>query len=73
MHRISCRNQEIRAAIRTLVPAEHRKPPADAAQHPIGRFAEPEEIANVIVFLAGSRAPFAVGANCMVSGGDTCI
>lgn len=46
---------------------------AKAAQHPIGRFAEPEEIANVIVFLAGSRASFVVGANYMVDGGYTCI
>ncbi len=37
--------------------------------HPIGRSARPEEIADVIVFLAGAQASFMTGAVVMVDGG----
>jgi NAD(P)-dependent dehydrogenase (short-subunit alcohol dehydrogenase family) len=39
--------------------------------HPIGRSARPEEIADVIVFLASPRASFMTGAVVMVDGGYT--
>ena len=39
--------------------------------HPIGRSARPEEIAQVIVFLAASAASFITGAVVMVDGGYT--
>ena len=39
--------------------------------HPIGRSARPEEIAEVIVFLAAAKASFMTGAVVMVDGGYT--
>jgi NAD(P)-dependent dehydrogenase (short-subunit alcohol dehydrogenase family) len=41
------------------------------AHHPIGRSAKPEEIADVIVFLASPRSSFMTGAIVMVDGGYT--
>ena len=49
--------------------------PAFLARHgeaaPIGRAAQPEEIAEVVAFLASERASFMVGAVVMVDGGMT--
>ncbi|WP_212630198.1 SDR family oxidoreductase [Pseudomonas sp. KB-10] len=49
--------------------------PAFLAQHgesaPIGRAAQPQEIAEVVAFLASERASFMVGAVVMVDGGMT--
>jgi meso-butanediol dehydrogenase/(S,S)-butanediol dehydrogenase/diacetyl reductase len=42
-------------------------------QHPLGRPAEPEEIADVIAFLASPRAGYVTGATVMVDGGTTAI
>ncbi|HAH79524.1 MAG TPA: short-chain dehydrogenase [Ruminococcaceae bacterium] len=41
------------------------------ALHPIGRFAEPVEIANAILFLASDLASYVVGSNLVVDGGYT--
>jgi NAD(P)-dependent dehydrogenase (short-subunit alcohol dehydrogenase family) len=40
-----------------------------AASHPIGRVAQPHEVADVIVFLASSLASFVTGADIRVDGG----
>jgi NAD(P)-dependent dehydrogenase (short-subunit alcohol dehydrogenase family) len=42
-------------------------------QHPLGRPAQPEEIADVIAFLASPAAAYVAGATVMVDGGTTVV
>ncbi|HKO26081.1 MAG TPA: SDR family oxidoreductase, partial [Solirubrobacteraceae bacterium] len=42
-----------------------------AASHPLGRLARPEEIAEVIAFLASPRSSIITGAILMTDGGFT--
>lgn len=51
--------------------AERDDPQAFADKHPIGRFAEPEEIAGTAAFLLSDEASFFVGSAVVVDGGFT--
>lgn len=42
-----------------------------AAQHPIGRFAEPAEIAESVLWLLSERSSFVTGSSVFVDGGQT--
>lgn len=44
---------------------------AIAAQHPIGRFAEPEEVAEAVLWLLSGKASFSTGSALFVDGGQT--
>ena len=61
----------------TLTPMMLNMEQQDAAEFtklfPIGRLAQPEEIANVILFLCGDEASFMVGSTVLVDGGFTCV
>ena len=37
--------------------------------HPIGRLGKPEEVANVVLFLASDKASFVNGTSVLVDGG----
>ena len=39
------------------------------SMHPIGRIADPEEIANAVVWLLSDKASFVVGHTLLVDGG----
>jgi len=45
--------------------------PEDHAQHPAGRVGTPEDVANLVVWLAGDEARFVTGAEIVVDGGMT--
>jgi NAD(P)-dependent dehydrogenase (short-subunit alcohol dehydrogenase family) len=42
-----------------------------AAQHPIGRFAQPEDVAEAVLWLLSDRASFSAGTALFVDGGQT--
>jgi NAD(P)-dependent dehydrogenase (short-subunit alcohol dehydrogenase family) len=44
-----------------------------AALHPIGRLANPEEIAEAVIWLCSDKASFAIGLNLVVDGGYTIV
>jgi NAD(P)-dependent dehydrogenase (short-subunit alcohol dehydrogenase family) len=53
-----------------LSPEERPAAEAEVASaQPLGRFAKPEEIARVALFLAGDQASFITGATLVVDGG----
>jgi NAD(P)-dependent dehydrogenase (short-subunit alcohol dehydrogenase family) len=54
-----------------MVPDSRQTLASFGPQHPIGRSARPEEIAEVITFLASARSSFMTGAVVMVDGGFT--
>jgi NAD(P)-dependent dehydrogenase (short-subunit alcohol dehydrogenase family) len=41
------------------------------AQHPLGRFARPEEIAQAAAWLCSDRASYVTGHDLMIDGGYT--
>ena len=63
----------------TLTPllAEHLKHPGVEAEirakHPIGRWAEPEEMVNVVLFLLSDHASFIVGQAIVADGGQSIL
>jgi NAD(P)-dependent dehydrogenase (short-subunit alcohol dehydrogenase family) len=40
--------------------------------HPLGRFGQPEDIANAFLYLASDEAGWVTGATLVVDGGLTC-
>jgi len=44
---------------------------ADAAQHPVGRVGNPQDIAQLVLFLCSEKASFITGQNICVDGGMT--
>jgi NAD(P)-dependent dehydrogenase (short-subunit alcohol dehydrogenase family) len=44
-----------------------------AKQHSLKRIGTPQEIANLVVFLASDLCPFLTGANLVADGGYTAI
>jgi NAD(P)-dependent dehydrogenase (short-subunit alcohol dehydrogenase family) len=61
--------------IRTPMTAETQRERADhiTARTPLGRFGEPEEIAEMVVWLCSDRASYVTGAAYAVDGGWTAI
>lgn len=59
--------------MREIVPDSRATLASYGNVHPIGRVAQPEEIADVIVYLASPRASFITGAVVMADGGYTAV
>lgn len=51
------------------IDANRTTPDNFKARHPIGRYADPDEIAAVVAFLSSAESSFMVGATVMVDGG----
>ena len=60
----------------TAMPRQHRSEESmrqRGSQTPLGRIAEPEDIANAVAFLAGDAAAYITGQTMLVNGGDLMI
>lgn len=57
----------------TKMTLPHEEQERLAAQVPLGRFADPEEIARVVLFLASRENSYLTGQNIVVDGGFTCV
>ncbi len=60
----------------TAMPRQHRSEESmrqRGAQVPLGRIAEPEDIANTVAFLASDAAAYITGQTMLVNGGDLMI
>ena len=60
----------------TAMPRQHRSEESmmeRATKVPLGRLAEPQDIANTVVFLAGDAASYITGQSMLVTGGDLMI
>ena len=54
-----------------IAPPHQALTPSDHAQHPAGRVGRPEDVASMVVFLAGAASGFITGAEFVVDGGMT--
>ena len=59
----------VKTPLNDQIPEEHLK--TIASLHPMGRLAEPEEIAKAVLFLASDDASFITGSSLVVDGGYT--
>ncbi|HKV00825.1 MAG TPA: SDR family oxidoreductase, partial [Ktedonobacteraceae bacterium] len=59
----------VETELSTMIPAEHRQ--RLAAMTPLGRIAQPEDIAHVIAFFASDDSGFMTGTYVPVNGGLT--
>lgn len=60
----------------TAMPRQHRSEESlqeRGAKVPLGRIAEPHDIANAVVFLAGDAASYVTGQSVLLTGGDLMV
>lgn len=60
-----------RAHLEGMTPEEYEKTLTDAV--PMGRMSEPEEVADLMAFLAGGRANYITGVTVTIAGGKTLL